>query len=104
MIDNATLAARLQSWTAFFSEEAWARKFVNVPIIDALDEVLAGPPAWVTVDPIPQHEGPQRFTGEPCDWDLDFLMMEAWRRGDPALVELADHAEDLSVDYLQHMN
>lgn len=89
------LAARLQSWAAYLSESIWVRSVAELPMQDALDAILAGPPSWVTRDPIPAGQD-ARITGTP----LDALLLQAWGSGDAELEALADHCESLGAHYL----
>ena len=91
-LTHATIATHLQSWAAFFSNEMWLDQQAQRPLEDALDAILAGPPAWVTRDPLPKAKEAL---------PIETLLTAAWASGDADLTALADHCEDLGTRYMQ---
>lgn len=97
-LNHHELATRLQSWASFYSYEMWMASLATAPLEDALDATLAGPPVWVTADPLP-NDGDTMEGGQ---WCIEELLIAAWCSKDPELVKLADHCEELGAHYLQH--
>lgn len=97
-LNNTQIAQRLQSWTAFFSNELWMQSVKDLPLLESLDAILAGPPAWVTRDPLPEDGTESPDDARPC---LESLLIAAWGSGDAELTALADHCEDLGTRYMQ---
>lgn len=99
-IPKAELTAHLKSWAAFYTYEMWMASLATAPLDDALDAVLAGPPVWVTDDPLPENDD-----GTECSrFSIDQLLMDAWCSGDAEIIALADHCEELGAHYLQHLD
>lgn len=94
-LTNANIAKHLQSWAAFFSNELWLDQQAQRPLEDALDAILAGPPAWVTRDPLPKAV---KVLG------IEPLLTAAWASGDAELTALADQCEELGAGYLMTPN
>lgn len=90
-LTHATISTHLQSWAAFFSNEMWIDQLAQRPLEDALDAILAGPPAWVTRDPLPKAKEAL---------PIETLLTAAWASGDAELTALADQCEELGAGYL----
>lgn len=98
-LTNANIAKHLQSWAAFFSNELWLDQQAQRPLEDALDAILAGPPAWVTRDPLPARRS--KKAQEPA---LEALLIAAWCSGNAKLTALADQCEELGAHYMLTQN
>lgn len=99
--DNHLIAQRLQSWMSFYSNAMWMHEQAQRPLADALDAILASPPAWVTPDPLPETDEDELRSG---GWLIETLLIAAWASGDAELTALADHCEELGAYYLEHLD
>lgn len=99
--DNHLIAQRLQSWMSFYSNAMWMHEQAQRPLADALDAILASPPAWVTADPLPETDEEELRSG---GWMIETLLIAAWASGDAELTALADHCEELGAHYMEHLD
>lgn len=92
-----TVTDRLTSWRAFFEREAWLASLADLPTPEACSAaLLAGAPAWVTVDPLPDDACP--LTDDL--WDVDMLIDAAMDSGDPEAAKLATIVRELAELYM----
>lgn len=89
------LSMRLQSWMAFFTQEAWLADMARRPLAEALDSLLIAP--RFIADPW----GPSK-AGDLTDanWGLDVLLGMARDSDDLALSQLAAECGTMASQYM----